>query len=102
VSLPVLHDLAAAVQWELREAWASGRRVALSLERCDLDRVEGVVACVAPTGAWVKVQGRLVPIERVLAVHRPSRLGDSKAGRAFDGAGRLKQPRPGQLELTYA
>jgi hypothetical protein len=66
-----------AITWELRGAWATGRRVALSLERADLARMEGVVSRVAATGAFVVVCGKHVPVERVLAVHHPSRLGDS-------------------------
>jgi hypothetical protein len=91
-----------AVAWELRTAWATGRRVALSLERCDVDRLEGTVQRVAATGATVKVAGLVVPLDRVLAVHWPSRLGDStQRGESADPA----RPRAlarydGQQELT--
>ena len=72
-----------AMVWELRTAWATGRRVALSLdERCELNRVEGAVDRVAATGVYVVVAGLHVPTERVLAVHRPSRLGDALPGAA--------------------
>jgi hypothetical protein len=83
--LPVLYR--AEERWlvELRAAWATGRRVALSLERCDFDRMEGVVTRVAASGAWVRVRGRLVPLDRVLALHWPSRLGDSTHGRRESG-----------------
>lgn len=66
-----------AVAWELRAAWATGRRVAVSLERADMARLEGVVRAVAATDAFAVIDGVNVPLERVLAVHLPSRLGDS-------------------------
>lgn len=73
--------------WELRGAWALGRRISVSIDTADESRLEGLVRSVAPTGAYVVVNGRHVPLERVLAVHRPSRLGDSTAGVGdrFDG-----------------
>ena len=86
------------IAFELRAAWATGRRVALSLDACDLDRVEGCVDRVAATNATVTVAGRLVPMDRILAVHHPSRLGDSTAGRSWARAAHeLRQP--GQLEI---
>jgi hypothetical protein len=72
-----------AVAWELRTAWARGRRVSLSIE-ADVERVEGHVQHVSPTNASVTVAGLMVPLDRVLAVHLPSRLGDSE----FDDRGR--------------
>jgi hypothetical protein len=88
-----------AIAWELRAAWASGRRVSVSLERADLDRLEGHVDRVAATDATVTVAGRIVPLDRVLAVHLPSRLGDS----TFDGGRWSRQARKlttdGQDEL---
>lgn len=92
--LPVLYR--AEQRWliELRAAWASGRRVALSLERTDFDRMEGIVTRVAATGAWVRLRGHLVPLDRVLALHWPSRLGDSDhGGRAggWAGVGRRRE-----------
>jgi hypothetical protein len=72
---------------ELRAAWATGRRVSLSLERADFDRMEGIVTRVAATGAWVRVRGHLVPLDRVLALHWPSRLGDSDHKRTAGWAG---------------
>lgn len=91
---------ASAKLWELRAAWASGRRVALTLERADCTRVEGHVSSVAATGVAVVVRGLLVPLDRVLAVHLPSRLGDSTArGEGWHGApGRVV--RPGQTEFA--
>jgi hypothetical protein len=88
--LPVLYELEGRLLFELRSAWASGRRVALSLERCDYPRMEGIVTRVAPSGAYARVRGRLVPLDRVLALHWPSRLGDSDHRRAagWAGAGR--------------
>lgn len=85
--LPVLYRAEERWLFELRGAWASGRRVALSLERADFDRMEGIVTRVAPSGAWVRVRGRLVPLDRVLAVHHPSRLGDSTHRRESGWAG---------------
>jgi hypothetical protein len=81
-----------AVLWELRAAWARGLRVSLTLERCDVDRLEGHITTVAATGVYVTVSGRHVPADRVLAVHRPSRLGDSTAR-----DGEWSAPRPAAL-----
>lgn len=96
--LPVLYDLVARVVWELRAAWASGRRVALTLERCDIDRAEGVVSRVWATGAAAVVGGVLVPLDRALAIHWSTRLGDgSRSGRR--GAGLAPRVHPDQLDL---
>jgi len=70
---------AGAVAWELRAAWATGRRVALSLEQRAGGRLEGHVARVAATDTYIVIAGRHVPLDAVLAVHHPSRLGDSTA-----------------------
>lgn len=71
-----------SMMWELRTAWASGRRVALSLDpRCDRPRVEGHVRSVSPTDGWVKIGAAHFPADAILAVHLPSRLGDSTARR---------------------
>jgi hypothetical protein len=89
-----------AVAWELRAAWATGRRVSMSLERADVSRVEGLVRSVSPTDATVTVGGLRVPLDRVLAVHLPSRLGDSRVkGGPFHGEGRLRAQNPGQMEF---
>jgi hypothetical protein len=67
-----------AVSWELRGAWAARKRVSLSLdERCTPRRLEGKVQRVATTGAFAVVEGFHVPMDAILAVHNPSRLGDS-------------------------
>jgi len=76
-----------SIAWELRAAWAVGRRVACSLDRCDIPRIEGIVQSVSSTDAFVIVAGMHVPLDRVLAVHHPSRLGDS------DGVGPWRGPR---------
>lgn len=94
-----------AVTWELRRAWASGRRVALSLERCDMDRVEGVVTRVSSSGALARVRGLHVPTDRILAVHWPSVVGDGeRQGKSAtpmpDGKGRAIVTGPGQTELV--
>ncbi len=95
-----------SVAWELRGAWASGRRVSLTIDG-DVERVEGHVQTVAATDAFARVNGWHVPLERVLAVHRPNRLGDS----TYDDSGRERWagyvPRaarrnPRQLEMFFA
>lgn len=98
MNLPVLYDLLGRLGWELRAAWANGRRVALTLERCDVPRAEGVVTSVSATNAFVVVGGVHVPLDRALAIHWASRLGDgSRSG--CRGVGRTPQMHPGQLEL---
>jgi hypothetical protein len=68
-----------SIVWELRAAWGAGWRVALSLDdRCTPRRLEGPVQAVSATDASVRVAGYMVPLDAVLAVHRPSRLGDSR------------------------
>lgn len=63
---------ASAVAWELRGAWATGRRVSLSpSERCAVRLVVGSVEQVAATGAFAVVDGWHVPLDEVLAVHKP-------------------------------
>ena len=65
-----------AVMWELRRAWATGRRVSLTLNGYGgRTRVEGVVRRVAATDAYAVVQGMHVPGEAILAVHWPSVVG---------------------------
>lgn len=100
-ALPVLYDLLARLVWELRAAWASGRRVALTLERCDLDRIEGVVTRVSATGAFATVGAVHVPLDRALAIHWASRLGDgSRTGRR--GAGLAPHVHPDQTTIEEA
>lgn len=65
-----------SIAWELRGAWAGGRRVSLSID-ADVERVEGHVSKVTASGAFAVVAGLHVPLDRVLAVHLPSRLGDA-------------------------
>ncbi len=92
--------LASSVLWELRAAWASGRRVSVTLERADVARVEGHVGAVSATGASVCINGLMVPMDRVLAVHQPSRLGDSEGCVfAWHGAGHRVEQIPGQHPL---
>lgn len=88
-----------AVAWELRAAWAAGRRVSVTLERCDVERVEGHVQRVAATDAYIVITGRHIPLERVLAVHLPSRLGDStvKGDAPWFGRARAPEQVPGQI-----
>jgi hypothetical protein len=87
-----------SIAWEMRSAWASGRRVVLTLECCDRTRLEGHVQRVAATDAYVQVRGLRVPLDRVLAVHLPSRLGDSTfRGGAWSGRVRRVEPQSEQL-----
>lgn len=65
-----------SVAWDLRSAWAKGWRISLAIDG-DVRRVEGFVETVSPTDASAVVSGLLVPLSAVLAVFRPSRLGDS-------------------------
>jgi hypothetical protein len=65
-----------ALAWELRTYWARGWRVSLTVAG-DEERLEGHVSAVSATDAFTVVSGVHVPLEAVLAVHRPSRLGDS-------------------------
>lgn len=89
-----------ATAWELRSAWAVGRRVAVSIERADMDRVEGHVFSVAATDATVTIAGVVIPLDRILAVHLPSRLGDSTVGEDERWRGRRRRVElPGQDEL---
>src|SRR5688500_3207231 len=82
-----------ATAWELRGARASGLRVAVTLERADVDRVEGHVFTVSPTDATVTIAGLLIPLDRVLAVHLPSRLGDSTIAEGTTWRGRARRMR---------
>ena len=56
--------------------------------------MEGIVSRVAPSGAFVVVGGLHVPLECVLAVHWPSRLGDSthKGATGWRGPGHRWEP----------
>jgi hypothetical protein len=87
-----------SMAWELRAAWASGRRIALTLDHCDRDRVEGHVQRVAATDAYVQVHGLRIPLDRVLAVHSPSRLGDSTVhGKGWAGIVQWVEPQRERL-----
>lgn len=89
-----------ATFWELRACWATGRRVALSLD-ADVARVEGHVTKVSATDASVHIGDILVPASAILAVHLPSRLGDSTVRQGDAWAGRRRRPDApeGQSEL---
>lgn len=95
--------LTSSIFWELRRAWASGRRVAITLtDRCDRERVEGHVVAVSATDAYVRVKTfkdrpREIPGEDILAVHNPSRLGDSTVAGTESWTGRPLRVEP-QLE----
>lgn len=93
-SAPVLYNAASVVAENLRHAWALGHRVAVTLEGCETRRLEGVVRTVAPTGITAQVAGQRFPIANVLAVHRPSRLGDSTVR-----GGRWSGPVPAVLSV---
>lgn len=88
---------ASAKAWDLRSAWATGRRVSVRTDIEGFERLEGIVSRVAPTSAFARIAGRVVPLDRVLSVHHPSRLGDSKAGKVWGGAGRLRTPQEERL-----
>lgn len=61
-----------AKAWELRGHWIAHRRVVVTLTpRCLVERIEGLVSHVAVTGAFVVIDGWHVPLEDVLAIHRP-------------------------------
>lgn len=68
--------LPSSIVWELRAYWAKGLRVSVQIDG-DEKRIEGHVRSVSATGAYAVVADLHVPAERVLAVYRPSRLGDS-------------------------
>lgn len=90
-----------ATFWELRGCWATGRRVTLLLD-ADVRRAEGHVTKVAATDAFVCLGDLLVPAERILAVHLPSRLGDStyvEGAGPWHGSPRKPVTYPGQLDL---
>lgn len=78
----------------------TGSALALSLNsRCDRPRIEGHVTGVAATDAYVRIGGLHVPLDAVLAVHRPSRLGDSTArGGAWHGP-RYEPPQVEELPV---
>jgi len=86
-----------AKAWDLRAAWAAGRRVSVRLDLVDHERVEGIVTRVAATNAFVRVGGLSIPMDCILSVHNPSRLGDSKAGKMWAGAARLRVPQDERL-----
>src|SRR3954452_24896915 len=89
-----------AIFWDLRGAWATGRRVALSLD-ADVSRAEGHVVRVSATDASVYIGDLLIPADRILAVHLPSRLGDSTVSPGEQWGGTARRPRApaGQTEL---
>lgn len=94
-----------SIFWELRGAWATGRRVSLTLERGD-ERIEGQVHRVAATDAFVEVAGKHVPGDTILAVHSPSLLGDSDADplrispRRWHGPARRVLPQTEELPVV--
>jgi hypothetical protein len=74
-----------AKAWDLRAAWGAGWRVSVLTDIPGCGRLEGIVTRVAATDAYAQIAGRLVPLDRVLSVHSPSRLGDSTAGARWSG-----------------
>lgn len=90
-----------AIADELRSAWASGRRVSLTIAG-DETRVEGHVLHISSTDGATIIAGLLVPLDRVLAVYWPTRLGDSDfiEGRRWCGRRPIAARRdPAQMEL---
>lgn len=89
--------------FELRAAWARGRRVSLSLdERSQHPRLEGHIAAVSATGAFVRLGSTHIPTDLILAVHLPSRLGDSKVRGDADFHGPARRSVPQEEELFHA
>lgn len=91
-----------AIAWELRGAWALGRRISITIDAADEARLEGTVRRVAGTGAYAVIAGVHVPLDRVLAVHHPSRLGDSTIRAGEPSAGPIpaaSRAHPGQLRM---
>ncbi len=93
-----------AIAWECRGAWATGRRVSLSLE--GRGQLVGLVRAVAATGAYVILatdedpDGIHVPLYIVEAVHRPHFHSPATwRPRAYDGDPD-QQVIPGQLPIT--
>jgi len=70
----------AAVLWDLRTAWATNRWISVTLDLEHCPRLEGTVGHVAASSTHATIAGRHVPIARILAVHWPTRLGDSTQG----------------------
>src|SRR5205807_9154575 len=87
-----------AKAWELRRAWATGQRVSCTLD-ADIERVEGFVSTVAASDAYFVLGGLHVPLERVLAVHLPSRLGDSSVAAGEPWRSSPRQPEPQRERL---
>jgi hypothetical protein len=90
-----------AIMWDLRSAWAAGWRVSVSLDgAAEFQRLEGHVQRVSATDAYVVIAGWHVPAHVILAVHRPTRLGDSTArDGSWHGPRLLELPLPGQRRL---
>lgn len=65
-----------SILWELRNFFATGKRVALSLTDEAGRRAEGHVTSVSPTGGTVTISGQMIPAAAILAVHRPVIMGD--------------------------
>lgn len=85
---------------DLREAWATGKRVALVLTDAAGRRIEGHVRSVSPSGVAANVGGVLVPLSEILSVHHPRQyMGDETTwkGGAFDGRPRRQEPQREQL-----
>lgn len=61
-----------SITWELRAKWAKRQEVVLTLsDRCNPQRIEGLVDRVAASGAFVVVDGWHVPTDEILGVHQP-------------------------------
>jgi hypothetical protein len=92
------------ISWDLRGAWATGRRVALRLdETCEIERVEGTVSHVAASSAFVRIRDLegeiIVPMGAILSLHWPHWLeGGSSPRDAL--IPQLQEAFPGQLGLV--
>lgn len=64
---------AAKIVFELRGIWAKAKPVALVLtDRCLVKVVKGPLRRIAPTGAFVEVDGWQIPVDEILSVTVPT------------------------------
>lgn len=90
-----------SILWELRRAWAVGKRISLILTDNAGQRVEGHVSAVSPTGASVTVNGSLIPTETILGCSTRHRWMDEdttwEQGEPFNGRERRIVPQREEL-----
>jgi len=83
-----------AVERELRDAWASGRRVQITTQPPERARARGTVKHVAPTGAFAIVGRTHVPIHRIALIRDAAPL--PAARRRRGDCTRRRQPAAGR------